>query len=69
MKKLNYDEFESHVDSHRKFTDRILAFREGYERGDNDIYDEMYFYLEKWFDDHMMIEDRRAVDFISGAGR
>jgi hemerythrin len=68
MKKLNYDELESHMDSHRKFIDRILAFREGYERGDNDVYDEMYFYLEKWFDDHLMVEDRSAVDYISGTG-
>jgi len=65
MKRLNYDQFDNHRDSHREFIDRILAFREGYERGDNDVYEEMYFYLEKWFDDHLMIADRSAVDFVS----
>jgi len=69
MKKLNYDAFEDHKESHKQFIDRILAFREGYERGDDDVYDEMYFYLEKWFDDHLMIADRSAVDYISGRSK
>ncbi|MBN1387182.1 MAG: hemerythrin family protein [Bacteroidales bacterium] len=66
MKKLNYDDFENHRESHKKFIDHILAFREGYEKGDEDVYDEMYFYLEKWFDDHMMVADRSAVNYIAG---
>ena len=69
MKKLNYDEFENHKESHKTFIDRILAFREGYERGDDEVYEEMYFYLEKWFDDHLMIADRSAVDYISDSSK
>ena len=69
MKKLNYDEFENHKESHKAFIDRILAFREGYERGDDEVYEEMYFYLEKWFDDHLMIADRSAVDYISDSSK
>jgi len=65
MKKLGYGDLERHKQSHKEFMERILAFREGYERGDGDVYDDMYFYLERWFDDHMMIDDRTAVDFIS----
>jgi len=66
MKELNYNKLENHRESHKEFIDHILAFREGYERGDDDVYDDMYFYLEKWFDDHMMVDDRSAVDYISG---
>lgn len=69
MKKLKYDEFEDHRETHKEFIDRILAFREGYERGDDDVYEEMYSYLEKWFDDHLMIADRRAVDYISDSSK
>ncbi len=65
MKKLGYTDLESHRNSHNEFMDRILAFREGYESADSNVYDDMYFYLEKWFDDHMMTDDRAAVDFIS----
>lgn len=66
MKELKYDNVDAHIRMHKEFIDRIIAFRKGYENGDSDIYDEMYFYLEKWFDEHMMTDDRRAVDFISG---
>ncbi len=65
MKELNYDSTDTHIRMHKEFIDRIIAFRKGYEDGDRDIYNDMYFYLEKWFDDHMMVDDRRAVNFIS----
>ena len=65
MHEVAYEREESHRQSHRDFIDHILAFREGYEKGDSAIYEDMYFYLEKWFDDHMMADDRAAVEFIS----
>lgn len=65
MKELNYDSTDAHIRVHKEFVDRIIAFRKGYEDGNSDVYNDMYFYLEKWFDDHMMVEDRRAVNFIS----
>jgi hemerythrin-like metal-binding protein len=67
MKELDYDGLDAHIRMHKEFIDRIIAFRKGYENGDSDIYNNMYFYLEKCFDDHMMVDDRRAVDFISGS--
>jgi len=66
MKEMGYDKIDSHRSSHRNFIDSILAFREGYGKGDPGVYNDMYFYLEKWFDDHMMKDDRSAVDYISG---
>lgn len=65
MKELNYDSADTHIRVHKEFIDRIIAFRKGYEEGNSDVYNDMYFYLEKWFDDHMMVDDRRAVNFIS----
>ncbi|MBS0011693.1 MAG: hemerythrin domain-containing protein [Bacteroidales bacterium] len=67
MKKLHYKSLDSHKKSHKDFIDHILSFREGYERCDSEVFEEMYYYLEQWFDDHMMAEDRSAVDFISGS--
>lgn len=68
MKDLNYNDLDKHMQAHKDFIDHIIEFRKGYEAGSADVYDDMYAYLEKWFDDHMMIEDRRAVDFISATG-
>ncbi len=67
MKEFGYDEMDAHIRMHKEFIERIIAFRKGYENGDRNNYNDMYFYLEKWFDDHMMVDDRRAVDFISGS--
>ncbi|MDT8400842.1 MAG: bacteriohemerythrin [Bacteroidales bacterium] len=66
MKKTGYKAMDSHRSSHKDFIDRILRFREDYEKGDPEVCNDMYFFLEKWFDDHMMKDDRDAVDFISG---
>lgn len=65
MKELDYSSTDDHIRMHKEFIDRIISFRKGYENGDKDVYNDMYFYLEKWFDDHMMVDDRRAVNFIT----
>jgi len=67
MKELDYNDLENHRKSHKDFIDHIMAFREGYGKGDRDVYNDMYFYLESWFDEHMMVDDRRAVDYITGS--
>ncbi len=69
LKELNYDRLERHYKAHREFMEKIVAFREGFERGDKSFSSDMYKYLENWFDDHMMIDDRRAVNFIKERSR
>ena len=64
LKELGYDRLERHYKAHREFMDKIITFREGFEKGDKDFSVDMYEYLEKWFDDHIMVDDRRAVNFI-----
>jgi hemerythrin len=64
LTELGYDNLEAHKGDHREFTDRIISFREGFEKGEKGFEKEMYLYLEKWFDEHMMIYDRRAARFI-----
>jgi len=64
LKELQYDLLDKHNNSHSDFSSRIIAFREGFENGDKDFVIEMYEYLEKWFDEHMMVDDRRAAEFI-----
>jgi hemerythrin-like metal-binding protein len=64
LKELSYDQLEGHVKSHKEFMNRIVEFREGFELGKKDFHLDMYNYLELWFDDHMMVDDRRAVDYI-----
>ena len=64
LKELNYDRLERHKKVHKEFVDRIISFREGFENGETGFEVEMYDYLEKFFDDHMMIDNRRAANFI-----
>ena len=64
LKELNYDRLERHIKVHREFADRIISFREGFENGETGFEVEMYEYLEHFFDDHMMIDNRRAANFI-----
>lgn len=64
LQELNYDRLERHKKVHRGFADRIIAFREGFEKGETGFEVEMYNYLIDFFDDHMMVDNRRAVKFI-----
>lgn len=64
LKELQYDHLDKHKNSHSEFSDKIISFREGFEKGNKDFALEMYEYLEKWFDDHMMVDDRKAAEFI-----
>ena len=64
LKELGYDKLGHHYIAHREFMEKIIAFRVGFENGDKNFSSDMYEYLEKWFDDHMMVDDRRAVKFI-----
>ncbi len=65
LKGLKYSDIEAHMASHREFIERIIRFRKGFENGDHDFHTGMYEYLEKWFDDHLMVDDRRAAEFIN----
>ena len=64
LRELQYDELEDHMKAHRDFSGKIISFRENFEKGEINFESEMYIYLEKWFDEHMMVEDRKAVNFI-----
>lgn len=67
IKEIGYDKLESHREAHKNFINHIMSFREGYEKGEEDVCETMYFFLEKWFDKHMIVDDRNAVDYISGS--
>ncbi|MEZ5011778.1 MAG: hemerythrin family protein [Bacteroidales bacterium] len=69
LKELQYDKLAAHKNDHLDFSRKIIAFREGFENGAKGFESEMYIYLEKWFDEHMMIYDRRAVEFIKRKSR
>lgn len=64
LQELNYDRLERHNKVHKEFVSRINDFREGFEKGEKGFELEMYKYLEHFFDDHMMIDNRRAANFI-----
>lgn len=64
LQELKYDRLERHTKVHKEFVDRIIAFREGFEKGDKGFEVEMYEYLERFFDEHMMVDNRRAANFI-----
>lgn len=64
LQELSYDRLERHKKVHNEFVSRIIAFREGFEKGEKGFEVEMYNYLEHFFDDHMMIDNRRAAKFI-----
>lgn len=65
FKNYKYPHFNRHKEAHNSFINRIIKFREDYEKGSENVCIEMYDFLVSWFENHILKEDRAAVEFLS----
>jgi len=68
FKNYKYPNFNLHKEAHNNFINRIIKFREDFEEGKEDVCVEMYYFLEKWFNNHILKYDKEAVEFLVKKG-
>jgi hemerythrin len=68
FKNYQYPNFSQHKEAHSNFIDRIIKFREDYEKGVDDVCVEMYDFLVDWFETHILKYDKEAVEFLLDKG-
>lgn len=64
FKHYKYPHFKQHKDAHKNFIDRIIKFRQDFEKESGKICHEMYDFLVYWFENHILDCDRKAVEFL-----
>lgn len=68
FKDLKYPHFEQHKAQHNKFIERIIQFQKDVENNKPDLCLEIYHFLEKWFDEHILKYDKEAVEYFKASG-
>ncbi|MQY78215.1 MAG: bacteriohemerythrin [Bacteroidetes bacterium] len=68
FKNYKYPNFNLHKEAHNHFINRIIKFREDFEEGKEDVCVEMYYFLEEWFNNHILKYDKEAVEFFVKKG-
>ncbi len=65
---LKYPNFEQHKAAHNQFVERIIQFQKDVENNKPNLCLEIYQYLEKWFDEHILKYDKEAVEYLRKSG-
>ena len=68
LKKHEYPNFQKHSEEHKSFTTEVESLKEKYKNGDKIDSKQMMSFLEKWFRDHIMKEDKLYSSFLSEKG-
>lgn len=68
FKNYKFPNFNLHKEKHNHFIKRIIKFREDFEEGKEDVCVEMYYFLEEWFNNHILKYDKEAVEFLVKKG-
>ncbi|MFZ4632297.1 MAG: bacteriohemerythrin [Patescibacteria group bacterium] len=66
--KFNYSGSNEHKEEHRKLKEKVLAFQKNFNEGQKDISIELIDFLEDWLIDHLMVMDKKYVDFFHEKG-
>lgn len=64
MAQGGYEKLKSHQDLHRDFIRKIREFAEKYNRGTEELTDEIILFLKDWTINHIIQEDRDYKDFL-----
>ena len=65
FEQFGYPELEVHARAHKELTDRLSAFRERHERGEEDLTIEMLRFLGDWVIGHVMQMDMKYRSFFA----
>lgn len=68
LAECGYPRFQQHKEQHKEFFNQIIKFQRAYESGDERIIREMFMFLEKWFDNHILKYDKSAIELLREKG-
>lgn len=68
IKKNKYPDRKLHKLAHNNFIREVISLQEQYQKGDTNICSKLYDSLTNWFNNHILVEDRKAVEFLKEVG-
>jgi len=65
---FKYEDMDSHVKEHKDFVDKITKFKEGFDKGENEVDLELLNFLGDWLIGHILGTDKKYVELFSEKG-
>ena len=68
FKEANFPGIQEHKGLHAGFIQRIIQFKEDYEKDFSHTCKSLLPFLGEWFDDHILKYDKEAIDYLKEKG-
>ena len=68
FKDYHFPSIKEHKDKHKEFIRRVIKFQVDYEKDVGETCRTMLVYLEKWFENHILKHDKKAIDYLKEKG-
>lgn len=68
FKDYKYPNFSMHKEAHNNFIQQIIKFQEDYKNDVRNVCIDLYHFLDKWFNNHILEYDKDAVKFLKEKG-
>lgn len=65
---FKYEDMDTHVKEHKDFVDKITNFKEGFDKGENELDLELLNFLGDWLKGHILGTDKKYVELFSERG-
>jgi methyl-accepting chemotaxis protein/hemerythrin len=64
LKRYKMPSYEMHVNEHKQFVEKIMHFQKKLENNELNICAELYEYINDWYKNHILKNDKEIIDFI-----
>ncbi len=64
LKRYKMPSYEMHVNEHKQFVEIIMHFQKKLENNELNICAELYEYINDWYKNHILKNDKEIIDFI-----
>ena len=66
MKRYNYPGYSAHLTEHKKFTNKVLEFKESFSKPGGLLSIEVMNFLRDWLTNHVLGTDKKYTSFFEG---
>ena len=68
LKRYNYPGYTAHIAEHKKFTDKVMEFKSGFNQTGGILSIEVMNFMRDWLIKHIMVIDKQYSPFLMNKG-
>lgn len=66
--KFNYSEKGAHIEEHKDFVEKVVDFKDGFEKGKLSLSIEVLNFLKSWIQNHIKVSDKKYTKLLNDNG-